>query len=311
MNSPLVFERVGRAQVAGCLVYMLLTPTFMGIAALIVGGICVGISHLLNLGKTAELWVLWVPTGLATIVAAWLCVRSFNRRKTARVEVGDDYIDCTGDLMPQRIRFEDLTRIKVNGLATLSLGARKGRWMSLRAEEWPIDKILEALQVRAVPQLVARYRDEVMDGREVLFRPAKVRAVWLFGVGLFFFLIAGVLGVRILSMMKSGEAASGRIGQLALLGGLGALGFGSTYQATQERRGFVISEKGIREQGKAGSERLWSSISQARQNAGGLTLSFEDGKRALVVGATRTNYVVMVALVKSLTPEEAWNPGPK
>lgn len=311
MNPPLVFERVGRAQVAGCLVYMLLAPTFMGIAALVVGLIVAGVSGLLKLTQTATAWVCFVPAGLAAIVAAWFCVRSFNRRKTARVEVGDDYIDCTGDLRPQRIRFEDLTRIKVNGLATLSLGARKGGWMSLRAEEWPIDKILDALQVRAVPRLVARYRDEVMDGRAVQFRPAKVRAIWLFGVGLFFFLIAGVMGVRILSMMKTGEAASGRLGQLALLGGLGMLGFGSIYQAMQERRGFVISERGIREQGQAGSERLWSAISQARQNAGGLTLSFEDGKKALVVGATRTNYVVMVALVKSLTPEEAWNPRPK
>jgi len=308
-EPPLVFARVGRAQFAGCIAYLLMVPTVVIVAGLIGGMSGAGISQLLKLGETASIVFSLTLAGLLMIAAGWFGVRNYRSRSGARVEVAADYIECSGDIKPRRIRYDDLEWIQAYGVALLKLGAKGGFKMVLRTEEWPIEKIYEALKARAVPRLAARFREQALDGKEIVFSTPLGQIVWLYGLGAGLLLIAGLFGTRYVQMAARGETEHSRIGQAGLVFALVFGGLGSIYRGFVDRKGYVITERGIQVRGGKDSERLWPALREGRELSATLLLQFDDGKKPIKISSLRRNYAVMVALVKSLTAEEAWNPG--
>lgn len=298
------FERVERAKLAGCIAYLLLIPTFMVVAAIIVGMIFVGISALLKLGEPASLVASLVPAGIAMIGAGWFGVRNYRSRNAARVEVSTDFIECTADVKVRRIRFDDIVWLQCYPSSALKV-AGKGIVLTLRVEEWPIEKIHEALQARAVPRVAARLREGVLDGRPATFSTPKTQVASYFVLGVILLAIGGAATARYVTLTaKEGS----RAGQVGLVLALAVGGAGLIYRGLVERRGYQVSEQGIQRMGDPAGRRDWASLLEGRVTAGQMLLNFSDGKPPFKVSALCRNFSVMVALVKSLTPEEAWVP---
>jgi hypothetical protein len=74
-EPPQVFERVGRAQLAGCVAYLLMIPAFIIVAGLIAGILGAGITQLLKMGETASLVLCLILAGLSMIAAGYFGVR--------------------------------------------------------------------------------------------------------------------------------------------------------------------------------------------------------------------------------------------
>ena len=301
------FERVEQAKVAGCIAYLLLIPTFMIVAGIIVGLIFAGLCTFLKMGQAAELWFCLVPSALAMAGAAWWGIRNYRSRKGARVEVAADYIECTGDMKVRQVRYDDIEWFQCYPASSLKVAGKKGV-LTLGAGEWPIEKIHETLQARVVPRLAARLREGVLDGKPALFSTPGTQVASYFALGVVLLLIGGAATARYLTMT---ETKHSRLGQAGVVLALVAGGAGLIYRGVVERRGYQVSEQGIRRVGGKEGLREWSALLEGRLIASQMVLSFNDGKPPLKISAIRRNYAVMVALVKSLTSEEAWNPGPK
>jgi len=306
-EAPQVFERVGRAQLAGCIAYLLLVPAFVIVAGLIAGVLGAGISQLLKLGETPSVVLSLTLAGVSMIAAGCFGVRNYRSRAGARVEVAADYIESTGDLKPRRIRYDDLEWIQAYGAAILKLGAKGGVRLDLRSEEWPIEKIHQALLVRAVPLIAARCRDRVLDGKDVVFETPLRQVATMVVVGAVLLLVAGMAGTQYVRMAARGETKYSKVGQAGLVLAFVAGGLGSIYRGFADRKGYVVTERGIRIQGRPDSERPWSALREGRETSATLLLHFDDGKKPIRISSLRRNHGVMVALVKSLTAEEAWN----
>jgi hypothetical protein len=112
-------------------------------------------------------------------------------------------------------------------------------------------------------------------------------------------------------MAARGETEYSRIGQAGLVLALAFGGLGSIYRGFVDRKGYVVTERGIRIRGGRDSERLWSALREGRELSANLRLHFDDGKKPIKISSLRRNHAVMVALVKSLTAEEAWIKAPQ
>jgi membrane protein implicated in regulation of membrane protease activity len=307
-EPPQVFERVGRAQLAGCVAYLLMIPAFIIVAGLIAGILGAGITQLLKMGETASLVLCLILAGLSMIAAGYFGVRNYRSRSGARVEVTADYIECSGDIKTRRIRYDDLEWIQAFGSAILKLGAKGGVRMNLRSEEWPVEKIHDALMVRVVPRMAARNRDEVLDGKEIVFATPMRQVAWMFVFGTALLMVAGTIGLKSFGNPANG---SGRIGLAAVIFAFAAAGVATLIRGVSEGRSYVVTERGIRAQTVASAERVWSGLADGRVTKAGLWLNFQDGMKPIKISGTRPNFAVMVALVKSLTAEEAWIKAPQ
>src|SRR6185295_8286887 len=116
-DPPLVFERIIRAKVAGCLAYMLMIPV-AGIAGALIGGLLAFVVTTLAGGGdnvAAPVFLVCAPLGFIGCVA-W-GIRDFWRRSDNRVVLHRDRLELLRRNTPDAWRYDEIEWIEAPSLA--------------------------------------------------------------------------------------------------------------------------------------------------------------------------------------------------
>jgi hypothetical protein len=311
VTEPLSFERVARAQVAGCFAYLLILPTLSLIGALVGGGLAAGFLHLTGLsGKTVESILLLGFAGIGGLGSAALVIREYRRRAGTRIVIHDDRLEVLFGNTPEIFRFQDLEWISGPSLAhvsqapTLALNRsfelnlkRPGaRPLKLQVEEWPVKEMAKVLLERAVPVQVQRLEARLEAGEIVDFRPSPFLALRYLITGMVCSIGSALLWYAWWQKIRTEKSV--QVFALPLL--LAVAGVSALFMVPRARGGVWVSRDGLRKQ-KGGSLIPWTKVAELQVLPDAVDIRIDDGS-TLTLGMLARNYDAGLALLQARRP---------
>jgi len=307
MSGPQTFERVKRAQFAGCFAYILLLPTVTIVGALIPGLIA---SWIVNLAKVAD--KPWATAGALGVAAlgglggAALVIREFYRRSGSRIVVHDDRLEVQFGGRADVYRFQDLEWISgpsldylsrlpvltLNRSFVLALKRPGAQALQLRVEEWPVKDIAKVLLERAVPLQLDAMEARIAAGGVLEFRPSPLLALRYLILGTAALGLSAFLWFawwQLIVAEKSFKAFG-----FPLF--LAVVGCSALAMVPRARGGVWISRSGILKR-KQGALIPWSKVTGLQVLPDAANIQLDDGS-TVTMGMLSRNYDAGLALLR-------------
>src|SRR2546425_4076288 len=120
-EAPLSFHRSAGSKWVGCLVYLLMVPVFIAVAAIIGGLLGTGVAHLLRGGENVKVATGLAVGGVCSVLALIWGVRDYRRRSADRIDVHGDRLEKVRGKRAETYPFDTLEWIEGPSLTTLSL----------------------------------------------------------------------------------------------------------------------------------------------------------------------------------------------